>query len=515
MKKSPISKRQKAAFKSWEIRRAKAQVQTVQARYDAADPWWNWGNRAFIWKAPTTVRQEILPTARRELLKISRTIYDNSPLICGLFERIISYVIGSGIRPFSACSDEKFAKQANAAWKKFAQSPMLRSEDDWNLFCEQIYRVEMRDGDCGVILTANEFGEPRLVAVEGLEIGSDHINPVNILDLSEFDGVKFDKLLRPIAYQILGDSPVEVDAKNFVHVFNPLRPNQVRGVPLLSSALYTAQDVQEILNLEKLAVKEFASHTDIIKTKDGNVPQASVRPRFTTTTDVNGTSTNKTEYYREVFSPTAKVLQRGDEWEAFVAERPSPAWQGFMDYLSQSICLAARIPPSVLLQIKVGGADTRRDLAAAARSFEREQCRLAHKFTKIWKYVLSCNKELMAGAPDDALEVRWQHPKSITVDAGREAQADRDDVAAGLMSLEEYWSRYGLEPEEQEDKIIKQALLRKQKLAEAGLTLDEFAMLLDPTTAAVPTTIQMEPDGDEDEQRNEPEGQEEKAGGVE
>jgi len=50
--------------------------------------------------------------------------------------------------------------------------------------------------------------------------------------------------------------------------------------------------------------------------------------------------------------------------------------------------------------------------------------------------------------PKDWQEVRWYFPKSISVDRGRDALQDRADVAAGLMSHEEFHGRYGDQGEE-------------------------------------------------------------------
>lgn len=128
-----------------------------------------------------------------------------------------------------------------------------------------------------------------------------------------------------------------------------------------------------------------------------------------------------------------------------------------MSFLTETICLAAKIPPSILLQIKVGGADTRRDLAAAERIFSLTQDRLTNRthFGKIRDYVVTT--ALGNRLPKDWRKVSWQTPKAITADAGREAQQDREDVRAGLMTRREYFGRWAQNNVEQADQVEREA----------------------------------------------------------
>lgn len=393
--------------------------------------------------SPQTARfiyRDITPSERRRLMDGSADLADNSPIFRGLFERLVTYVIGCGIWPQSGSTDAGFNAEADAVFEAFAQDCDIRGGISWPILQSQLFRSELRDGDGGTILTRNN-GEPMVWACEGRQIG----DPLAGGYGEFFDGVKLDASGRPISYRVYSESATgvrgskDVEAANFVHIYDPERCGLVRGVPLIASALNTGRDVHEILALEKLAVKDASSKTDIVTTENGEEDVASLYARGGAT--LNGSDGEESrKYYRQVFGPEAKYIRRGDAWEAYKSERPGPAWQGFMDFLSQTICLAARIPPSVLLQIKVGGADTRRDLAAAARVFEMMQVRLAHQFARIRNYVVEFKLQTL---PADWKRISWQFPKAITVDAGREAAQDREDVRAGLMTEQEYQGRWG------------------------------------------------------------------------
>jgi hypothetical protein len=434
------------------------------------------------------IYREMQPSVRRRLADNSRDLAWNSPFFSALFSRLAVYVIGCGIWPQTSSGDTTLDAECDAAFAEFACDCDIRGDVSWGMLQNQLYLSELGDGDSGVILTSDDAGNPKVWATEGYQIG-DPFAP-NAPDY--FDGVRLGPRGQKIGYRISSETPVghkswvEVEAANFVHCYDPRRCGQVRGIPLLAPALDTMRDVQEIINLEKLAVKDAAAKTDIITVASGELdPDDLLRTGGSTLNGSDGEDPAK--YYRQVFTPEAKVIRPGDKWEAYKNERPSAAWQGLMDYLTQTVCLAARIPPSVLLQIKVGGADTRRDLAAAARVFACEQSRIAHQHRGIRDYVVQ--KKLGNRLPPGWRTVEWQFPKEITVDAGREAQQDREDMRFGNMTRREYQGRWGGDWRKHDDQVELEArdrIQRAKKLAaDEGIDFALAMQLLGTVTEVV------------------------------
>jgi hypothetical protein len=427
---------------------------TIRARYDAAFSGGPERTSAPQYQHPY---RDITPSVRIRLMDGSCDLADNSPFFSGLFERLVTYVIGTGIWPQSDSGDSEWDKLVDDQFQSDVEDCEVRGGVSWATLQQQAYRTEIKQGDCGEILTNDEQGNPKVLAVEGRDIG-DRWGVTTSKDL--FDGVRIGPRGERLGYVLTSEDPlgtsitIPVSADWFVHHFNPLRPGQLRGIPLLASALNTGRDVHDILNLEKLAVKDASSKTDIIKTESGQFdPEEAYNAGGATSDGSDGE--DRANYYRKIFGPEARYIKREDSWEAYKSDRPGPAWQGFMDFLSQTICLAARIPPSVLLQIKVGGADTRRDLAAAARVFEAEQHRLAGQWARVRNFFVLRRIEdgTLKGAPPTWRRVSWQFPKAITVDAGREAQQDREDVRGGFMSEQEYQGRWGANWRKHRDQV--------------------------------------------------------------
>lgn len=472
--------------------------QRPQARFQTSSGY----NRSSPSFTAQNIYREHTPAIRRTLVDDSRDLYDNAPFYRGIIERLVTYVIGSGLWPYSSTGNEAFDKRADSVFQEFAEHCELRGGTNWPMLQAQLYRAELVSGDSGTILTSNDFNQPKVVAIDGVDIGSRYRSTSG----RYFDGVWLGRYNEPIAYHIRFVQPDEeggivetferVERRNFIHQFDPERPGQIRGIPLLAAAFPTARDLHDIFALYKQVVKNAAAKTDIITTESGEIdPDDVIRTGGST---LNGSDDEDgAKFYREQFGAEAKIIKLGDKWESYKSDAPKENFTDFMDWLGHMIILAARIPPSAVLQIKVGGADTRRDIAVAARVFSSTQDRIARQLLRIRNYVIEyvMGRESMPDGWRDA--VVWQMPKSPTVDSGREAQQDREDVKGGYMSRQEFHGRWGTNWRRHEDQIDAEAelrIVRAQQLAEkTGVSFelalqmrgaDAVASKVDPTPKA-------------------------------
>lgn len=439
--------------------------------------------RSYNWSWVNDADLDISRWARWELIRQARHLYQNSPFICGLVERLVTYTVGTGLHPVPASSDPEWNDRAREAWCGFARQPMVNNRWTFDQYQRVVARGKFVDGESFTLLTYGQSGRARLQGIEAHRVGGTYLGA----SATDPDGIEFDKLGRPTSYRIRNIND-PYPAEDIVHHFTPIRMNQHRGITILASAINTARDIDDILSLEKSAVKDASATKDIIKRGLDEITDEDALRQGEQTASTTGMYVNPqdaSQYYQRVMGPEHKLLMRGDEYQPFQPNRPGPAWQGFMEFLTHTICLSANLPPSILLQIKVGGADTRRDLAAAQRTFELWQMDLACEFQRVYEYIIESEIEdgTLGGAPNDWRKVSWQYPKAITVDAGREAQQDRQDVQFGLLTRQEYWGRYGMDWQTEEEQIIAEAIYRKGLLEDAGMELDEFVKLstLDPS----------------------------------
>jgi hypothetical protein len=92
-------------------------------------------------------------------------------------------------------------------------------------------------------------------------------------------------------------------------------------------------------------------------------------------------------------------------------------------------------------------------VAKAQRRFEQRQRLLIDRFCqRAWRFFIA--RAIAKGdlpAAKDYDRISWQTPKSLTVDASREAMQAREDYKAGLSTLSDYFGELGLDWQEQVD----------------------------------------------------------------
>lgn len=423
-------------------------IRDVRAHYEGAH---SSPARSILPGVIQNARKDLSRATRRELLRNSRELYKNNPMVKAVCERLITYTVGTGIRPEPATSNPKWNERALYAFNEWAKNADLVSRKSfWELQAVN-FRGMIVDGDAFIVPTHGDSGRPRVQLLEGHSITTNTYARPGALD---DDGVIVNRYGRPIAYVVQEPNEKgeivqrQIPESDIIQIANVERAGQRRGVCLAAAALTTAIDLHDILGLEKGAVKSAGSTKDIIKTENGELPDLNPIAASTRQKTSNGTTASVAQYYEEVFGGTSRVLRHGDSWENFESKRPSPAWQGFVDFLAELICLSYNLPPSLVRQMKVGGADTRRDLATMQRVCEGWQAVLAQQYQRVYEFVIEAEIEdgALAGAPFDWRATDWQFPRAPTVDAGRMSAQDREDVRTGIMTLREACGQYGVSP---------------------------------------------------------------------
>ena len=440
-------------------------------------------NRSIILQPLQEAHKDLDRFTRAELCKSARYLYKNSPLIRGIVERLVTLTIGGGFHPIFKSSDPAWNERAKLVWKNKSRNVSLGAKSSMLQYQRSVARARFVDGECFSIKTSDDHVtyEDRLQGVESERVvggvSSDVKSPL-------VDGFNLNSQGTVKSYNIKG-SPSPYLAENVIHHFTPTRLGQYRGETILSAAINTARDVDDILALEKAAVKEASGKTDVIKTTSGTLdPEAFRTIRYGQSGDMFGLqaddSGSKTDYYLAQFGAKPIVMKKGDEYTPYQSSRPGSAWQGFMDFLGMTICLSTSMPPSITVPMSVGGTDIRRDLDIAQRVVDPWQLDLAAEFDECLEYLLEMEviDGPLSNPPKDYKLRCWKFPQKINVDR-QQAQQDREDVMHGLMSLEEYHGRWSENATEVEATILSEVTARRNSIVSAGFKdVQEFVQYL-------------------------------------
>ena len=396
--------------------------------------------RSLYGSAPQDLRRDMSAYDRLAMVKKCRWAERNSGLFKQILGDVVLYTVGDGIKPQSHCDDPEKAKMYEEYFLEKAKRIDITSRFSFWQAQSIMIRAMVRDGDAFVAKVRNGAGEAKLQLMEGHRVG----NPIQgeVPPVGMHDGVQFGPYGELISFNVYKSdgSDRSILAQSMMHIVDHEYASGARGVPVLQHALNTIQDEMDILELEKLAVKDNADVTRVIK-KTGGYVDGDLAAELGA-----GLSSNYENIHARMGGKLI-ALEPGEDFQSFTSNRPSPAFTGFLTALRREI--AAGVLPFEFVDdaSKIGGATVRLITAKAARVFGKYQNIIIEQMcVPTWGYIIGqaiADGEL----PDDPNWARtsWTTPKSVTVDAGRDAANDRADVELGLMSMSELYAQRGLD----------------------------------------------------------------------
>jgi len=307
------------------------------------------------------------------------------------------------------------------------------------------------DGDCGAVLRRMEDGELRVQLVAGDRIG----NPNEVVVAENyFSGVSVDRFGRPLTYRIyrIGRSgvytdPEEIGRDAFLHYFDPFRSDQYRGVSDFHACLRTARMIKDILEAEQVGVKFASQQAALIFNSTGAPPARNLFSPSAPATLANG-ETQKNEYTE---FGALRYLQNGDKVEV-MPSRPGSAFTGFTELLMEHFAMGVGVSAGVLWGTQdYKGPSVRAEFAQADRSFARHKATLCSKLLEPIRDAVLMNAisndelplpkklegESSVQALKRALRGSFRFPAKLTIDVGRESDANINENAVGAKSLQE------------------------------------------------------------------------------
>ena len=427
---------------------------------------------------PRDLRRDLTPYDRLTMMRKCRWAERNS----GLFKQILAdmclYTVGDGIKPQSHASTPEMQERYEAYFAEKAKRIDITNRFSFYQAQSILLRGMIRDGDSFAAKVRNGAGEAKIQLMEAHRVGDPLEGKV---PEGMHDGIQFGPYGEYIAVNIYRSdgSSRQILAQSMMMVVDQEYASGARGVPLLQHSINSIQDEMEILALEKQAVKDNGDVTRIIK-KNGGVLDGDMAGELGAV--VNGSYAN----LANTMGGKLIALEPGEDMTSFQSNRPNATFTGFIAALERDISMGVLPYEFVSDASKLGGASLRLVTARASRVFSKYQQVMVEQFcVPTWGYILG--QAIASGElPDDPQwnQVSWTTPKSVTVDAGREAANDRADVEMGLLSMSSLYADRGQDFRSEMAKRAADMVYIKDLAAQYGIP---FELLFRPSNTPVGT----------------------------
>lgn len=223
-----------------------------QARYEAASQ----GRRMAGWNPPNTGPVSVVAPALPALRSRIRDLVRNDPIAASAVRVYANSVVGSGIMCRSTTEDPELKAKITKVWNTWAKSASVCGADFYGLQV-QVVRALITDGEALLRIVPRQLGEGLDVPFQLQPLESDML-PLLDADIAPGlpagnvirSGIELDKHGRRVAYWLHTQHPgernafdpatmtselVRVPADQVMHVFDPHRLGQLRGVSPLAA----------------------------------------------------------------------------------------------------------------------------------------------------------------------------------------------------------------------------------------------------------------------------------------
>ncbi|MBU2941063.1 phage portal protein [Shimia thalassica] len=404
---------------------------------------------------------------RDRLSWIGRDMLRNNPRVKRIRRQLVNNVVGSGIRPSIKWLGEEGdprKQRVEQLFKRHCMKLNFDADGQFNILGMQGLAFGSTAID-GEILLRRRFrslrdGYPLNFQVQALE--ADYLNRQIDGELSNgnyaIDGIEFNLIGKRVAYHLFTDHPGgrkggtpatrRVDAKNIIHVYDPERAGQVRGISWFAPVITLLHELQ--------------------KYQDGQVKRQEIAALFAGILKGNSGSAEELEADIGVLE-AGSILQIGDDETLDFTDPPTvEGYEPFMRVTDRVIAAAMGITYESMTgdysNVNFSsGRMGRNDIDPNTRDWQ-ENLMIGRMCSPLGEWTAEAIEDV-ADVPRDLWELNWTPPVRPVIDPSKEYKANETAMRSGQKSRRQVIREGGGDPEKVEAEIIEE----RQKAKTEGL----------------------------------------------
>lgn len=405
---------------------------------------------------PDRPQNQVVAADRIKLRSIVRDFERNHDIARGIITTLVGRIVGTGIevdpQPLTSSGnlDQALARRITDAWNQWCESPEMSGLYDMSRLQQVACRAWLRDGEVFAQLVSWNRTAEQVQVPFGIElIETDWLSSETDEAQNAFDGIVVNNWRRPVAYlfykrSVNDQAPttqelVRIPAERILHLALRDHVGQLRGVPLLASAIERLRDLADYEESERLAAKVASAMTAAIKRGSPDM--------FDPTKIVDG----EREW---TFKPgQIYELAPGESIDVIDTRRPNSALFDFRRAMLKAVAAGTGAPYSSIARDYEGSYSSQRQELVEQSMLDQL---LAHQFTvgfvrPIYREFLrhaTAVGVLPAGDLRRMSNAVYLTPTVPWIDPLKEAQAWVELDKAGYVSPQYIMRKLGLDPDD-------------------------------------------------------------------
>lgn len=416
----------------------------------------------------------VVGMALAQLRDRSRALYNNNPYAKKAINTIALNVVGKGIRPAPITESKTESDAVKSLWREFSKAKNCDFNGRKSIYALQLQamRTVAMSGECLILKRRDRKGlmpfKLQILEADQLDINKNSIGVNAVKRLANADnytvqGVEFDKDGRRVAYWIY-DSPASdtwrrqfeskrIPASEVIHLYEEIRPGQVRGVPFLSSAM--------------LRLKDFDDY------EDSQLMRQKIAACFSVFVTQTPSATNLGSAEEELLEKVEPgIIQHLSPGEQVSFASPPPA-EGYDEYTRRVL---QGISAGLGLSYESMTGDLKNTNFSSGRMGWIESWKQAEDWQynlfiplfcdTVWEWFME--SAVMKGYLMKEYDSEWTPQGRYMIDPAKEVKGIVAGIASGLTSWQEAVRRAGYDPETTLEQISED----KERLESLGIKFD-------------------------------------------
>jgi len=329
----------------------------ARASYDGAAQ----TRRTRGWVAPSTSPNSAMLGGLSTLRDRSRQAVRNDGFAKSALNKLTTNIIGTGIKPLSQSADLEFRKAVHELWLRWTDESDADGLLDFYGQQTQATHTWLEAGECFVRfrdrLSEDGLSVPMQVQVLEPELCPYTQNSPTAETPKGHKvraGIEFNRIGKRTAYYFHPVRPgepedfdantlIRVPADRVVHLYDPLRPGQLRGLPHLSQALIELYEISKLKDAYLLRQQLANMFVGFLKRAPTNeTPQTDPLTNLPVTTDAQDRAPLVLE------SGTFQEMGPDEELEWSKPPDPSQSYPDFIKSQLRAVAVAVDVPYEVL-----------------------------------------------------------------------------------------------------------------------------------------------------------------------
>lgn len=453
---------------------AARQIATMGKRsYDIA----RLGRSTEGWRAMGTSASSEIGGALSIARNRSRDLVRNNPYADSAISKLQKKIVGTGINPRVSNIETQKRKRIMAAWDAFSENCDPQGLLDYPGLQSLAARTVAESGEALIVYRPRPSKWKLQIPLQVEVLEPDYLDHTKTVILESgnvvIQGVEFDKDKRRVAYWLFDHHPGDgllvargslqshrISADYVDHVFDMLRPGQVRGLPWLASAALKMRDLADYEEAE-LVRKKIESCTVAFVTRAG------------TASSLTQQGLEQDSQGRSIEQMAPGMIHYGRPGEGIEFNNPS-SMQGTGEYIIQQLkAIAAGIgTPYHILTGDVSQANYSSTRAAMLDFWDlldhwQHLMMVPMMGRKTWSRFESLCVARGIEVPEDR-RVLWTPPARAMIDPLKDTEAEKNAQRLGLKTWDESVAARGYDP----DDVMAEHTARFKKFDENGLVFD-------------------------------------------